>query len=48
MLVTSGVMMTSTKKKTLCSHYNQQQIMSELLGAIGKDPGMTNPFWPVF
>lgn len=22
--------------------------MSELLGAIGKDPGMTNPLWPVF
>ena len=41
MLVTSGVMMTSTKKKTFCSHYNQQQIISELLWAIGKDLGMT-------
>ena len=48
MLVTSGVMMTSTKKKTFCSHYNQQQIISELLWAIGKDPGMTSPFWSVF
>lgn len=41
MLVTSGVMMTSTKKKTFCSHYNQQQIISELLWAIGKNLGMT-------
>lgn len=48
MLVTSGVMMTSTKKKKFCSHYNQQQILSELLWAIGKDPGMTGPFWSVF
>lgn len=36
------------QKKKFCSHYNQQQILSELLWAIGKDPGMTGPFWSVF